>query len=66
MILHFQSEGDSVLVSAAQIAAIREINSDLFVIYLAGGEEICVSHNDYNQAAGALWQEYIEGGQSGR
>lgn len=66
MILHFQiSEGDSILVAAAQIAAIREVNSDL-VIYLAGGQPIHVPDNDYNRSAGALWQEYIEGGQSGR
>ena len=62
MILHFQiSEGDSILVAAAQVAAIRETNRDL-VIYLAGGQQIRVSDNDYNRSAEALWQEYIEGG----
>ena len=62
MILHFQiSEGNSILVAAAQVAAIRETNSDL-VIYLAGGQQICVTGNDYNRSAEALWQEYIEGG----
>jgi hypothetical protein len=62
VILHFQiSEGDSILVAAAQVVAIRETNSDL-VIYLVGGREFRVPNNDYNRSAEALWQEYIEGG----
>lgn len=69
MILHFQiSEGDSILVAAIQIAAIREINSDesilsRLIIYLVGGQQIRVPDNDYNRAAEALWQKYIEGSQ---
>lgn len=61
MILHFQiSEGDSILVAAAQVAGIREVSIGLFV-YLTSGQQIHVFDNDYNRAAGALWQEYIEG-----
>lgn len=69
MILHFQiSEDNSILIAARQIAAIREINSDesilsRLVIYLAGEQQIRVPDNDYNRAAGALWQEYIERGE---
>lgn len=62
MILHFQiSEGDSILVAAAQVAAIREAGNFL-AIYLAGGEPRIVPLNDYNCSAVTLWQEYIEGG----
>ena len=66
MILHFQiSEGDSILVAAIQIAAIREIDSDesilsRLIIYLVGGQQIRVPDNDYNRAAGALWKKYID------
>ena len=68
MTLHFQiSENNSILVAAAQIAAIREIYGDesilsVLIIYLVGGKEFHVPHNDYNRSAEALWQEYIEGG----
>ena len=63
MILHFQiSEGDSILVAATQIAAIREVGQWL-AIYLAGGEPIHAPVNDYNCSAVTLWQEYIEGGE---
>lgn len=62
MILHFQiSEGDSILVAAAQIAAIREAG-DFLAIYLVGGEPIHAPLNDYNCSAVTLWQEHIEGG----
>ncbi len=63
MILHFQiSEGDSILVAAAQIAAIRKAGNFL-AIYLAGGEPVHVLLSDYNCSAVTLWQEYIEGGE---
>ena len=60
MILHFLiGKDDSILVSAAQIIAIRETGNDLFV-YLAGAQ-ICVRMNDYNRSAVTLWQVYVEG-----
>ena len=60
MILHFLiGEDDSILVSAAQITAIRETGNDL-VVYLVGGTQIRVRINDYNRSAVTLWQVYVE------
>jgi hypothetical protein len=53
---------DSMLVSAAQITAIRETVNDL-IVYLVGGTQIRVRFNDYNRSAVTLWQIYVEGGQ---
>ena len=59
LILHFLiGEDDSILVSAAQITAIRETGNDL-VVYLAGAQ-IRVRMNDYNRSAVTLWQVYVE------
>jgi hypothetical protein len=52
-------EDDSIFVAAAQIAAIREAGT-LLAIYLAGGESVHAPSNDYNRAAVALWQAYVE------
>jgi hypothetical protein len=49
-----------MLVSAAQITAIRETGNDL-VVYLVGGTQIRVRINDYNRSAVTLWQVYVEG-----
>jgi hypothetical protein len=60
LIVHFlMGEDDSIFVAAAQIAAIREAGT-LLAIYLAGGESVHAPSNDYNRAAVALWQAYVE------